>query len=106
MTTRISTPFSAQTSAAEVLADVDLTGQRIVVTGGASGIGIETARALAGSGAEVTLAVRNLGAGQQVADEIAEKPPAASKSWSRRLTWPTRPRSARSRPSGTARWTF
>jgi NAD(P)-dependent dehydrogenase (short-subunit alcohol dehydrogenase family) len=40
------------------------------VTGGASGIGIETARALAGAGAEVTLAVRNLAAGERTADDI------------------------------------
>ncbi len=40
------------------------------MTGGASGIGIETARALAGAGAEVTLAVRNLAAGDQTADDI------------------------------------
>jgi NAD(P)-dependent dehydrogenase (short-subunit alcohol dehydrogenase family) len=42
------------------------------VTGGASGIGIETARALAGAGAEVTLAVRNLEAGQHTAADVTE----------------------------------
>jgi NAD(P)-dependent dehydrogenase (short-subunit alcohol dehydrogenase family) len=40
------------------------------VTGGSSGIGIETARALAVAGAEVTLAVRNLEAGRAVAEDI------------------------------------
>ena len=34
-----------------------------VVTGASSGIGVETARALASTGAEVTLAVRNVEAG-------------------------------------------
>jgi NAD(P)-dependent dehydrogenase (short-subunit alcohol dehydrogenase family) len=72
MTTLVTTPFSAQTTAADVLAGVDLTGQRIIVTGGAAGIGIETAAALAAAGAEVTLAVRNLQAGQQAAAQIAE----------------------------------
>jgi NAD(P)-dependent dehydrogenase (short-subunit alcohol dehydrogenase family) len=38
--------------------------------GGASGIGLETARALAAAGAEVTLAFRNADAGQRVASEI------------------------------------
>lgn len=57
-TERITTPFSAQSTAAEVVAGIDLTGRRAIVTGGASGIGIETARALAVAGAEVTLAVR------------------------------------------------
>jgi NAD(P)-dependent dehydrogenase (short-subunit alcohol dehydrogenase family) len=66
----VSTPFTAQSTAAEVLAGVDLTGRRAIVTGGASGIGVETARALAGAGAEVTLAVRNLEAGERTARDI------------------------------------
>ncbi|MEU2091559.1 SDR family NAD(P)-dependent oxidoreductase [Nocardia beijingensis] len=70
MTDRITTPFSAETTAAEVLAGVDLTGRRAIVTGGASGIGVETARALAGAGAEVTLAVRDLAAGERTAADI------------------------------------
>jgi NAD(P)-dependent dehydrogenase (short-subunit alcohol dehydrogenase family) len=63
-------PFSWETTASEVLAGVDLTGRRAVVTGGASGIGIETARALAGAGAEVTVAVRNVDAGHKTAADI------------------------------------
>jgi NAD(P)-dependent dehydrogenase (short-subunit alcohol dehydrogenase family) len=43
------------------------------VTGGASGIGVETARALAGAGAEVTLAVRDTAAGDRVAADIDGK---------------------------------
>ena len=46
-------------TAAEVIDGIDLSGKRAIVTGAASGIGIETARALAGAGAEVTLAVRD-----------------------------------------------
>src|ERR1700686_3753231 len=68
---RITTQFGAQSTAAEVIAGIDLTGRRAIVTGGASGIGVETARALASANAEVTLAVRNLEAGERVADEIA-----------------------------------
>jgi NAD(P)-dependent dehydrogenase (short-subunit alcohol dehydrogenase family) len=52
------TPFGASTTATEVLTGVDLSAKRAVVTGGASGIGIETVRALAGAGAQVTVAVR------------------------------------------------
>ncbi|MFJ9033972.1 SDR family NAD(P)-dependent oxidoreductase [Streptomyces sp. NPDC102274] len=48
-----------RTTAAEVLADVGLAGRRMIVTGGASGIGAETVRALAGAGAHVTIATRN-----------------------------------------------
>jgi NAD(P)-dependent dehydrogenase (short-subunit alcohol dehydrogenase family) len=69
-TERITTPFGFESTAAEVAAGIDLTGKRAVVTGGASGIGIETARALAGIGAEVTLAVRNTEAGEKTAADI------------------------------------
>jgi len=69
-TERISTPFNAESTAAEVADGIDLTGRRVIVTGGASGIGIETAKALAGAGAEVTLAVRNLEAGERTAGDI------------------------------------
>jgi NAD(P)-dependent dehydrogenase (short-subunit alcohol dehydrogenase family) len=71
MTDRIITPFTAESTAAEVIAGIDLTGRRAIVTGGSSGIGIETARALAGAGAEVTLAVRNPEAGRRTAADIA-----------------------------------
>ncbi|HEY2604155.1 MAG TPA: SDR family NAD(P)-dependent oxidoreductase [Thermoleophilaceae bacterium] len=68
--TRLTTPFGFETTAAEVVEGVDLSGKRAIVTGGASGIGVETARALAGAGADVTLAVRNTQAGEQVAAGI------------------------------------
>jgi NAD(P)-dependent dehydrogenase (short-subunit alcohol dehydrogenase family) len=66
----ITTPFSRSSTAAEVAADVDLSGKRAIVTGASSGIGVETARVLASRGAEVTLAVRNVDAGQRVAQQI------------------------------------
>jgi NAD(P)-dependent dehydrogenase (short-subunit alcohol dehydrogenase family) len=66
----ITTPFDATSTAAEVIADVDLRGARAIVTGAASGIGVETARALASAGATVTLAVRNTAAGEKVAADI------------------------------------
>jgi NAD(P)-dependent dehydrogenase (short-subunit alcohol dehydrogenase family) len=68
--TPITTPFSFESTAADVVAGIDLTGRRAIVTGGASGIGIETARALASAGAEVTLAVRNVEAGERTAEDI------------------------------------
>jgi len=67
---RITTPFTAESTAAEVVDGVDLSGRRVVVTGASSGIGIETARALAAAGAEVTLAVRDVVAGEAVAAGI------------------------------------
>ncbi|MBG6066871.1 SDR family NAD(P)-dependent oxidoreductase [Micromonospora ureilytica] len=68
---RLTTPFGARTTAAEVLDGVDLTGRRMIVTGGASGIGAETVRALAGAGAEVTIATRNPRAADGLAEEFA-----------------------------------
>ncbi|MEN3309054.1 MAG: hypothetical protein V7603_5256 [Micromonosporaceae bacterium] len=73
VTTRITTPFTAESTAADVVAGIDLSGRRAVVTGAASGIGVETARALVDAGAEVTLAVRDLDAGQRTADDIVAR---------------------------------
>ncbi|SFB62803.1 NAD(P)-dependent dehydrogenase, short-chain alcohol dehydrogenase family [Cohnella sp. OV330] len=70
-TSLITTPFDASSTASDVVAGIDLTNRRAIVTGGASGIGIETARALAEAGAHVTLAVRDLDAGKRVAEDIA-----------------------------------
>jgi NAD(P)-dependent dehydrogenase (short-subunit alcohol dehydrogenase family) len=67
--------YGVATTAAEIVHDVDLRGRRVAVTGASSGIGVETARALASTGAEVTLAVRNVEAGGKVADGIAKKLP-------------------------------
>ena len=69
---RLTTPFGFSSTAAEVVAGLDLTGKRVIITGGASGIGIETARALAGAGADITLAVRNTEAAIPVAAEIGD----------------------------------
>jgi NAD(P)-dependent dehydrogenase (short-subunit alcohol dehydrogenase family) len=71
--TRITTPFTRDSTADDVLAGVDLRGQRAIVTGGTSGSGVETARALAWAGAEVTLAVAGLEAGERTAADIFSK---------------------------------
>lgn len=68
--TLITTPCGFDSTAAEVVADIDLGGKRAIVTGSSSGIGIETARAFAGAGADVTLAVRDFAAGARTAAEI------------------------------------
>jgi NAD(P)-dependent dehydrogenase (short-subunit alcohol dehydrogenase family) len=67
---RITTPFTRDSTADEVLAGVDLHGRRAIVTGAATGIGAETARALASAGAEVTLAIHDLAAGERTAADI------------------------------------
>lgn len=68
--TRITTTFGFKSNAAEVVEGIDLSGKRMIITGAASGIGVETARALARTGAEVTLAVRNSDAGVRVAADL------------------------------------
>jgi NAD(P)-dependent dehydrogenase (short-subunit alcohol dehydrogenase family) len=68
--TLVQTPFGFDSTAAEVADGIDLAGKRVIVTGGASGIGVETVRALAGTGAEVTIAVRDTEAGERTAADI------------------------------------
>ena len=58
MSDRITSPFGAFTPAREVVAGHDLSGKTAIVTGAATGIGIETARALAEAGADVVIAAR------------------------------------------------
>jgi len=67
---RITAGLSPFTDAAEIAENHDLTGRTVVITGAATGIGVETARALAAAGAEVTIAVRNRQAGETAAAEI------------------------------------
>ena len=67
---RITTKFGFSSTAAEVIEGVDLSGKRAIVTGGASGIGLETAKALSAAGAAVTLAVRRPAAARAAAEDI------------------------------------
>ncbi len=57
---KIGSGFGATSTADEVLAGIDLTGQRAIVTGGYSGIGLETTRALAKAGAHVVVPARRV----------------------------------------------
>jgi NAD(P)-dependent dehydrogenase (short-subunit alcohol dehydrogenase family) len=72
-TDRITTPFTRESTDDEVLDGLDLSGRRIVITGGGSGIGAESARALAAKGADVTIAVRDVAAGERSAERIRAK---------------------------------
>jgi NAD(P)-dependent dehydrogenase (short-subunit alcohol dehydrogenase family) len=60
MSETLSKTFGAQSTTDEVLAGVDLTGKRALVTGVSAGLGVETARALAAHGAQVVGAARDL----------------------------------------------
>ncbi|PWI44841.1 SDR family NAD(P)-dependent oxidoreductase [Streptomyces sp. ICBB 8177] len=55
---RIGSGFGADSTAAEVLDGVDLTGKLAIVTGGYSGLGLETTRALSAAGAHVVVPAR------------------------------------------------
>ncbi|SMF73307.1 NAD(P)-dependent dehydrogenase, short-chain alcohol dehydrogenase family [Tistlia consotensis] len=68
--TGFTTPFGFASTADAVIEGVDLAGKRVVVTGGAAGIGLETSRALARAGASVTLAVRRPEAAEPAAAEL------------------------------------
>jgi len=63
--------FGHGTVATEVVEGIDLTGKTAIVTGAASGLGVETARALLKAGATLVLPVRSIERGQKVADELA-----------------------------------
>ncbi|QCO99218.1 SDR family NAD(P)-dependent oxidoreductase [Arthrobacter sp. 24S4-2] len=53
--------FGKESTAAEVIAGIDLTGRTAVVTGGYSGLGLETVRALVSAGAQVLVGARRPG---------------------------------------------
>lgn len=56
----IGSGFGAATTAAEALAGIDLSGKLALVTGGYSGLGLETTRALAKAGAHIVVPARSI----------------------------------------------
>jgi len=54
----IGSGLPAKSTAAEVVRGIDLSGKNAIVTGGYSGIGLETVRALASAGARITVPAR------------------------------------------------
>lgn len=64
------TAFNKDTTTDEVLDGLDLTGKTVVITGGTSGLGAESARSMAAKGAKVIITGRNMAKAQAVADGI------------------------------------
>lgn len=69
--------FGAESTTEEVLAGIDLTGKRVLVTGTSAGLGVETARALVAHGAQVVGAVRDVEKARQ-ATTVVQKAAEAS----------------------------
>lgn len=67
---KLQTPFAFGSTAADVLAGLDLSGRTMIVTGGAGGVGKEIVSALAQSGTAVVLTARDATAAEPIAEEI------------------------------------
>jgi NAD(P)-dependent dehydrogenase (short-subunit alcohol dehydrogenase family) len=67
----IGSGFGGKTTASDVLAGIDLTGRNAIVTGGYSGIGLETVRALAAAGARVTVPARRVEVAEDTLADVA-----------------------------------
>lgn len=69
--------FGATSTTDEVLAGVDLSGKRILVTGVSAGLGVETARTLTAHGAQVVGTARDLAKAERATAGIADAAKAA-----------------------------
>ena len=70
--------FGFDSTADEVLEGQDLSGRTAFITGGYSGLGKETARAMAAKGAHIILSGRDATKLSAAADEIAEETDSSS----------------------------
>ena len=69
----INSGFGAKSEPSEILEGIDLAGKTIMVTGGYSGIGLETSKALAGSGARVIVPARRVDVAVKELEGIVDK---------------------------------
>ncbi|MYS85343.1 SDR family NAD(P)-dependent oxidoreductase [Embleya scabrispora] len=66
----LGSPFSATSTTEDVMVGLDLSGTTAVVTGGYSGLGLETARGLAASGAQVIVPARRPGVARAALEDV------------------------------------
>lgn len=71
------TEFNAESTANDVIQGIDLAGTQAVVTGASSGLGVETARALASAGAAVVMVARNPAKLEQAVAQVQATEPQA-----------------------------
>ena len=69
---KIGSGFGHDSTADDVLAGIDLTGKLAIVTGGYSGLGLETTKALANAGAHVVVPARRPDAAREALGDLAE----------------------------------
>ncbi len=67
---KLGSGFGSETTADEVLSGIDLGGRYAIVTGGYSGIGLETTRALRRAGAQVLVPARRPEAAREALDDL------------------------------------
>ena len=64
------TKFNNKTTTYDVLEGLDIKGRKVLITGGSSGLGTETAFALASKGSHVIITARDMEKGREVVEEI------------------------------------
>ncbi len=67
----VNSPFHAKSTAAEAIKGVDLAGKYAIITGGYSGIGLETVKAIAGAGAEILVPARDVARAKDALNAVA-----------------------------------
>jgi NAD(P)-dependent dehydrogenase (short-subunit alcohol dehydrogenase family) len=75
------TQFNARSTTDDVLAGIDLSGKRILITGVSAGLGVETARALVAHGADVVGAARDLAKAGAATAEVRDAAAASGASF-------------------------
>ena len=68
----INSGFNKSSTASEVLAGLDLSGKTAIITGGHSGLGLQSTKALAAAGVIVIVGARNVAAAKQNLTDVAD----------------------------------